>query len=171
MATRALRPPSVLVVDNVPGERDSGRAHTLRAYGYRVDHVLARIEAAPEQPGCPQHDQQRVAHAPRKPKRAKSTCACRRRVSRRRLPARAAAGRPAGPSFQLRVAAGIAGRPNLIEQAARPTAGIRGEARFDDRLVGIELGRHRRPRSVADRPSSRSQSRSPAESTGESCRG
>ena len=45
MATRALRrPPSVLVVDNVPGERDL-YARTLRAYGYRVVHAATSVAA------------------------------------------------------------------------------------------------------------------------------
>ena len=40
-------------------------------------HVLARIEPAPQQPRVAEHDEQGVAHAPRKRNRAKSTCACR----------------------------------------------------------------------------------------------
>ena len=44
MATRALRPPSVLVVNDVPDERDM-YARTLRAYGYRVVHAATSVAA------------------------------------------------------------------------------------------------------------------------------
>jgi CheY-like chemotaxis protein len=44
MATRALRPPSVLVVNDAPDERDM-YARTLRAYGYRVVHAATSVAA------------------------------------------------------------------------------------------------------------------------------
>jgi hypothetical protein len=53
--------------------------------------------------------------------------------------------------FQLRVAAGIARGADLIEEADRRQLGIGRQAGFDDRLVGIELGRPRRPRPIAHR--------------------
>jgi len=53
--------------------------------------------------------------------------------------------------FQLRVAAGIPSRTNLVEQPHRRQLGINGESRFNNRFVRIELRRDRRPRSVPHR--------------------
>jgi hypothetical protein len=59
--------------------------------------------------------------------------------------------RPHAPDerFQLRIAAYIPGGPDLFEEADGRELRIRGEARFDDRLVGLDLRRHRRPRPIA----------------------
>src|SRR5215467_13539196 len=52
--------------------------------------------------------------------------------------------------LQLRVSAGIARAPELLEQSLCREQRKRLEPRLDDRLVGIEPRRHRRPRSVTD---------------------
>ena len=44
MATRVLRPPSILVVNNAPDERDEYYAVRC-AYGYRVVHAATSVAA------------------------------------------------------------------------------------------------------------------------------
>jgi hypothetical protein len=113
-------------------------------------HVLTRVEPAPEQPRVAEDDQQRIADAPRKPKPREVHL---RLSSRRRLEADDGLRRrrrpyPSHERFQLRVPTDVPGGPNLVEQPHRRQLGIHREAGFNDRLVGIELRRHRRARPV-----------------------
>ena len=104
----------------------------------------------------------------------KSTCAWRPAGVSKRITGAGAARRPHLPHerFQLRVAAGVARRPNLVEQPHGRQLGIRRQARLDDRFVGVQLRR--------DRPAAARSARARIEiaieiarreSSGESCRG
>src|SRR5690606_40951177 len=78
------------------------------------------------------------------------------RAGRRRLEAQERLlGRPwshlADVVTELRVAARIAGGPDLLQEPHRRERGIVLEPLADGRLVGIELLRHRRARLVARR--------------------
>jgi len=53
--------------------------------------------------------------------------------------------------FQLRVAAGISRRADLVEEAYGRQLGIGRESRFNDRFIGVELCRDRRARPIAHR--------------------
>lgn len=52
--------------------------------------------------------------------------------------------------LQLRDPAAVAGRAHLLEEASGSELGILGQTLADERLVGIQLGRLRRPGPVAD---------------------
>jgi hypothetical protein len=112
-----------------------------------------RIEAAPEQSRVAEDNQQRVPNAPRKPKAREVHL---RLAARRRLEAHDRLGRRRRPHalnerFQLGVAAVVAGRADFLEETHRRELRIRGEARFNDRFVAIELRGHRRSGPVPDR--------------------
>jgi hypothetical protein len=77
-----------------------------------------------------------MPHAKRN--RAKSTWACRPAVDRQRP-------HLADKRFELTVPAGIPSGADLVEEPHGRELRIGGQARLDDRFVGLELGRHGRP--------------------------
>ena len=84
---------------------------------------------------------------------AKSTCAWRPAgVSKRMTGSGSGGGRTWWTNcFQLRVAAGVAGGADLVEQAHGGQLGVGGEALANDRLIGGQLGRAAHPLAQAGR--------------------
>ena len=116
-------------------------------------HVLARIKPAPQQPRVAEHDEQGVAHAPRKRESREVDL---RLAARRRLEPDHRLGRRRRPDlahkrFQLRITAGKARGADLRQQPHRRQLRVSGQSRFDDGFVGVEFRRHGPPRPVPHR--------------------
>src|SRR5690606_9096732 len=109
-------------------------------------HVLARIEAHPEQARVAEDDQQPVAHAPGQSDLGEVDLGL---LGRRGLEAHDGLGQRARPNlphvvFEPCVAARISGRPYLLEEANGRELRVGSQTGEDHRLVGIELVRRRR---------------------------
>ena len=113
-------------------------------------HILARIEAEPQQPGIAEHDEQGVAHAPRQAKAGEVDLGL---FARRSL--EAAHGlrgwlrsHPVDEASQLREAALVARGSHLREEADRRQLRKLRQASLDEGLIGIQFRRHRWPRVI-----------------------
>src|SRR5690606_1733088 len=116
-------------------------------------HILLLVEADPHVPRVAEHDEKRVSLAPGQAELGKDHLGL---SGRRRLETHERLfGRPwshlADVVTELRVAARIAGGPDLLQEPHRRERGIVLEPLADGLLVGIELLRHWRARLVARR--------------------
>jgi len=116
-------------------------------------HRLPRVELQPHQSRVAQHHQERVALTPRQPKLSEVDL---RLMARRRFEANYGVRCRRRPNtahvfFDLRVAAVVASRADLIEQSRRRQLGKLGQPCLDDGPECIDLADDRRPRRVLHR--------------------
>ena len=137
-----------LIEEQLPGDTAEERERLLKAR-QQGSHVLAREEAQPQELRVAEHHEEGVALAPRQPEVREVHLGL---MARRGLEAHDGLGFT-GPDLpdvllQLCVAARVAGSPDLLQEPHGGELRQCLQPGLDDRLEGIELGRHRRPRSI-----------------------